>query len=135
MKRKIKGFSLMELMIVILLIGILSAGGIIFYGDRAERARIEVAEVSTSSIRLLQQEYKSNNGSYYYTSGGCSSATTQQIILELFDGNKDLAEKDFYYCISKNPNSDTFKITAKRITNNCQVMRDEKNNITDNSNC
>ena len=124
----------MELMIVIVLIGILSAGGVIFFSDRAEQARIEAARVSTSSIRLLLEEYMSNNGSYYYTSGGCSSATTQQIILELFDGNKDLAEKDFYYCISKNPNSDTFKITAKRITNNCQVMRDEKNNITE-SNC
>ena len=134
MKRKIKGFSLMELMIVVVLIGILSAGGIIFYGDRAEQARIEAAKVSTSSIHLVQQEYKSNNGSYYYTSGGCSSATTEQIILELFDGNKNLAEKDFYYCISKRTNSDTFKITAKRITSNCQVTRDEKNNITD-SNC
>ena len=39
MKRKIKGFSLMELMIVIVLIGILSAGGIIFFGDRAEHAK------------------------------------------------------------------------------------------------
>ena len=124
----------MELMIVIVLIGILSASGIIFFGNRAEQARIEAAKVSTSSIRLLLEEYMSNNGSYYYTSGGCSSATTQQIILELFDGNKDLAEKDFYYCISGSSNSDTFKITAKRITNNCQVMRDEKNNITE-SNC
>ena len=131
MKRKIKGFSLMELLIVIVLIGILSAGGIIFFGDRAEQARMEAAEVSTSSIRLLQQEYISNNGSYYYTSAGCSSTTTQQIISELFDGSKELAEEDFYYCISRNPNSDTFKITAKRITNNCQVMRDEKNNITE----
>ena len=134
MIREIKGFSLMELMIVVVLIGILSAGGIIFYSDRAEQARIEAARVSTSSIRLLQQEYKSNNGSYYYTSGGCSSTTTKQIISELFDGSKELAEEDFYYCISGNQNSDTFKITAKRITSNCQVTRDEKNNITD-SNC
>ena len=134
MKRKIKGFSLMELMIVIVLIGILAASGFIFYGDRVEQTRIEVAKVSTSSIRLLLEEYKSNNGSYYYTSGGCSSTATQQIISELFGGSKELAEKDFYYCISKNPNSDTFKITAKRITNNCQVTRDEKNNITE-SNC
>ena len=134
MKRKIKGFSLMELMIVIVLIGILSASGIIFFGSRAEQARIEAAKVSTSSIRLLLEEYMSNNGSYYYTSGGCSSTTTKQIISELFGGSKELAEKDFYYCISKNPNLDTFKITAKRITNNCQVIRDEKNNITE-SNC
>ena len=77
MKRKIKGFSLMELMIVIVLIGILSASGIIFFGSRAEQARIEAAKVSTSSIRLLLEEYMSNNGSYYYTSGGCSSTTTK----------------------------------------------------------
>ncbi len=133
MKRKIKGFSLMELMIVILLIGILSAVGIIFFGTTVEQARKEAAKASTSSIYLVQQEYMSNNSSYYYTSGGCSSNTTNQIISELFDGSKELAEKDFYYCISGNQNSDTFKITAKRIINNCQVMRDEKNNITYNN--
>ena len=127
----IKAFTLMELMIVVVLIGILSSIGMIMFGDTQENAKKKVAEVSTSSIHLAQQEYISNNGSYYYTSGGCSSSTTQQIITDLFDGNKDLSEKDFYYCISGNLNSNTFKITAKNIINNCQVMRDEKNNITD----
>ena len=127
----IKAFTLMELMIVVVLIGILSTIGMIMFGDTQENAKKKVAEVSTSSIHLAQQEYISNNGSYYYTSGGCSSSTTQQIITDLFDGNKDLSEKDFYYCISGNLNSNTFKITAKNITTNCQVMRDEKNNITD----
>jgi len=127
----IKAFTLMELMIVVVLIGILSTIGMIMFGDTQDSAKKKVAEVSTSSIHLAQQEYISNNGSYYYTSGGCSSSTTQQIITDLFDGNKDLSEKDFYYCISGNLNSNTFKITAKNITTNCQVMRDEKNNITD----
>ena len=127
----IKAFTLMELMIVVVLIGILSTIGIIMFGDTQDSAKKKVAEVSTSSIHLAQQEYISNNSSYYYTSGGCSSSTTQQIITNLFDGNKDLSEKDFYYCISGNLNSNTFKITAKNITTNCQVMRDEKNNITD----
>jgi type IV pilus assembly protein PilE len=127
----IKAFTLMELMIVVVLIGILSSIGIIMFGETKENAKKKVAEVSTSSIHLAQQEYISNNGSYYYTSGGCSSSTTQQIITDLFDGNKDLSEKDFYYCISGNLNSNTFKVTAKNITTNCQVMRDEKNNITD----
>ena len=130
----IKGFTLMELMIVVVLIGILSTIGIVMFGDTQDSAKKKVAEVSTSSIHLAQQEYISNNGSYYYTSGGCSSSTTQQIIADLFDGNKDLSEKDFYYCISGSPNSNTFKITAKNIINNCQVMRDEKNEVTE-SNC
>ena len=104
------------------------------FGGTQDSAKEKVAEVSTSSIHLAQQEYISSNGNYYYTSGGCSSSTTQQIITDLFDGNKDLSEKDFYYCISGNLNSNTFKITAKNIITNCQVMRDEKNNIT-NSGC
>ena len=127
----IKAFTLMELMIVVVLIGILSSIGMIMFGDTQDSAKKKVAEVSTSSIHLAQQEYISNNGSYYYTSGGCSSSTTQQIITDLFDGNKDLSEKDFYYCISGNSSSNTFKVTAKNIITNCQVMRDEKNNITD----
>ena len=130
----IKAFTLMELMIVVVLIGILSTIGVIMFGDTQDNAKKKVAEVSTSSIHLAQQEYISNNSSYYYTSGGCSSSTTQQIITNLFDGNKDLSEKDFYYCISGNLNSNTFKITAKNIITNCQVMRDEKNNVTY-SNC
>ena len=130
----IKAFTLMELMIVVVLIGILATIGIISWGDTQDDAKKKVAEVSTSSIYLVQQEYNSNNGGYYYTSGGCSSNTTQQIITELFDGNKDLSEKDFYYCISGSSNSNTFKITAKNIINNCQVMRDEKNEVTE-SNC
>ena len=130
----IKAFTLMELMIVVVLVGILSAIGILMFGETQEDAKRKVAEVSTSSIYLAQQEYNSNNGDYYYTSGGCSSSTTQQIIADLFDGNKDLSEKDFYYCISGSSNSNTFKITAKNIINNCQVMRDEKNEVTE-SNC
>ena len=119
-------------MIVVVIIGILATIGIINWPT--DDAKKKVAEVSTSSIYLAQQEYNSNNGGYYYTSGGCSSSTTQQIITNLFDGNKDLSEKDFYYCISGSSNSNTFKITAKNIINNCQVMRDEKNVVTE-SNC
>ena len=130
----IKAFTLMELMIVVVLIGILSTIGVIMFGDTKDSAKKKVAEVSTSSIHLAQQEYISNNSSYYYTSGSCSSSTTQQIITNLFDGNKDLSEKDFYYCISGTLNSSTFKITAKNIITNCQVMRNEKNNVTY-SNC
>ena len=128
----IKAFTLMELMIVVVIIGILATIGIMNWPT--DDAKKKVAEISTSSIYLAQQEYNSNNGDYYYTSGGCSSNTTQQIITELFDGNKDLSEKDFYYCISGSSNSNTFKITAKNIINNCQVMRNEKNEVTE-SNC
>ena len=128
---KSKGFSLIELLTVVGIIGILAAIGLVSYNSYIWSSKKTSAKNIMQQMSLAQTEYISNNGSYYYTSGGCSSSTTQQIITNLFDGNKDLSEKDFYYCISGNLNSNTFKITAKNITTNCQVMRDEKNNITD----
>ena len=135
MRSKINGFTLMELMIVVVIVGILSAIGIGVVTDTTDDAKTQIAKVSTSSIHLAQQEYKSNNGDYYYTSGGCSSKSTTQIIDNLFDGNKDLSEKEFNYCISGNLSAQTFKITAKSLVNNCEVYRDEKNEVTDNGNC
>lgn len=134
MKSKIEGFTLMELMIVVVLIGILAAIGFFSIGRIPGEAKKEAAKASLSSIHLAQQGYISNNGSYYYTSSGCSSNTTQQIITNLFDGSKDLAEKDFYYCISGNSNANTYTLTAKMMTNNCEIYRDEKNNVSF-SNC
>ena len=121
-------------MIVVVLIGILSAIGIIMFGNTPGEAKKKAAEVSLSSIHLAQQEYISNNGTYYYTSSGCSSNTTQQIITNLFDGSKNLSEKDFYYCISGNSNANTYTLTAKMMTNNCEIYKDEKNNVSF-SNC
>ena len=37
--RNKKGFSLMELMIVIVIIGILAAGSLIIFGDKGEKAK------------------------------------------------------------------------------------------------
>ena len=131
-KKKISGWILLLLIggfLLFLFLSIFSVGHPPYVGEKKK-----AAEISTASIHLGQEEYNSNNGVYYYTSGGCSSNTTQQIITELFDGNKNLSEKDFYYCISGSSNSNTFKITAKNIINNCQVMRDEKNEVTE-SNC
>ena len=129
-----KGFSLIELLVVIVIIGVLAGLYVAISGNTITDAKKKIAETSTSSIHLAQKEYISNNGSYYYTSGGCSSTTTQQIITNLLDDNKDLPEKDFYFCISGSPNSNTYKITAKNSTTDCQVMRDEKNKVTY-SNC
>ena len=57
----IKAFTLMELMIVVVLIGILSAIGILGFGGTQDDAKKKVAEVSTSSIHLAQQEYISTH--------------------------------------------------------------------------
>ena len=44
------GFSLMELMIVIVIIGILAAGSLIIFGDKGEKAKKTVAEANYKEI-------------------------------------------------------------------------------------
>ena len=50
--KKPRGFSLMELMIVIVIIGILAAGSLIIFGDKTESAKIAMAK--KKSYRIIQ---------------------------------------------------------------------------------
>ena len=65
MKKKIKGFSLIELMIIIVIIGVLTALYIRNSMQVLSNVKKTIAETSTSSVRLAQLEYLSNHGSYY----------------------------------------------------------------------
>ena len=47
---KHKAFSLMELMIVIVIIGILAAGSLIIFGDKADKAKIAVTKTNHKNI-------------------------------------------------------------------------------------
>ena len=132
-KIKISGWILLLLIggfLLFLFLSIFSVGHPPYVSEKKK-----AAELSTASIHLAQEEYNSNNGVYYYTSGGCNSSTTQQIINNL-PYDKELGkylDENFYYCISGDSNSNTFKITAKSVSTNCEIHRDEKNNITFNN--
>ena len=134
-KKKISGWILLLLIggfLLFLFLSIFSVGHPPHVSEKKK-----AAELNTASIYLAQAEYNSNNGVYYYTSGGCNSNSTQQINTNLFDGNatylSEKTKKEFYYCISGDSNSNTFKIIAKSVSTNCEIHRDEKNNVTYNN--
>jgi len=97
---KSRGFSLIELLIVVALIGILSAIGIPMLQGMISDAKISTAKNNLQSIYVAQLEYKSDNGSYYNTGGGNKTNLINSV---LFSGNQTLdLNSDHYYYISAN---------------------------------
>ena len=64
-----KGFTLLELIVVIIIIGILATLGFTQYTKVIERGRTAEAKAILGQIRTAQEAYKQENGNYTATMG------------------------------------------------------------------
>ena len=124
MTTKSSGFTLMELLVVVAILGIIAAIGIVSYNGYVSSAKKTSVKNVMQQISLGQTEYYSDNGMYYMnsTSTSCSptSSTSTQIENALLGGSDNItAEMGYELCISNDASN--YKILAKETGGNCQV--------------
>jgi len=103
-KIKIKGFSLIELLAVVAILGALAAIGIVSYNGYVSGAKKSAAKNTMQQIALMQTEYNSLSGDYY-TGASCppSEAGTELIDTNLFDaeeGENAIEGEGYEYCVT-----------------------------------
>ena len=101
-KKKIFGFSLIELLVVVAIIGALAAIGTLSYSGYTSSAKKSAATNTMQTIGLMQAEYYSLTGSYYGSGCPPTDETVEGISQSLFDAAEDedvIDSENYLFCV------------------------------------
>lgn len=84
MKTKVGGFTLIELMIVVVIVGILAAIALPAYQDYVRKSRRSDALTEMLDIQLQQEKWRANNVKYALTPSSVGAVDTSYYEFRLF---------------------------------------------------
>ena len=97
----IKGFTLIEILVVATIIGLLAGGGVLSYSQFARQSRDAKRKADLEQIRAALEMYRSNNNQYAPYIGNCSSyqaLTTPTRYIQSMPFDPKSSSGYFYYC-------------------------------------
>ena len=123
MTTRSSGFSLIELLVVVAILGVLSAIGVSSYSGYIKSSEKKAAENIMQQVSLGQTEYYSVNGSYYSATGSnCAATSTTSTAIETnLLGGADVLSSDLTYEMCIHLDSSNYKIKAKSKTGTCEI--------------
>ncbi len=130
-----KGFTLVELMISVAVVGILAAAGVVTYQNYVSDTENIDAQNALRAIYLMQLDYRADTGGYWPTPGGNACAATDctsEINTNLFSGVITVRpDSPFDFTLQSTPTSSTAPTGFTACASNSssgQIYRIDQNN-------